>query len=121
MLAARALVAGGAGAGHLSQPGDEGALPVVETVAGDGTGGTFCGKENPPDRSPHHWSGSLGSSCCCCCSGGASCGLTLLNVDLDGLLVLSPGVERHTGVLAAVRQGDVIDGQNGLVPEIMED
>ena len=95
------LVAGSAVTRHLSQPGDEGALPVVEAVAGDRAGGALCGEENPPDRGLH-WPCSLRRGCRGG-GGGGGCGLAVLNLHLDSLLILSPGVESHTGVLTTVR------------------
>ena len=92
-LAPGSLVAWGTVTGHLSQPGDEGALSVVETVATDGAAGAFCWqfrKKDPSHGSRHHFSCRCWRSWCCCRGGSARGGgwcQALLNLDFDVFVV----------------------------------
>ena len=103
------LVTRGTVTGHLPQPGDEGALAIVETVTTDGAAGALCWRLGKQD--PSHGGGHQGPRVPCrwwrCCGrGGGSSGCqALLNLDFD-IFVISPpppGAESHTGVLATVR------------------
>ena len=106
------LVARGAVARHLPQPGDEGALAIVEAVTSDGAAGALrwlFRKQDPSHGSPHPRHRVSSRWWCRSCrgrggGGGGRCD-ALLNLVFDVLVVPPPpsGVESHTGVLAPVR------------------